>query len=404
MAYHTPGHNNSQFLKNLRAINEKAKVEPDIIDLIEAFARLKLDTNKPFEFYPDTIRQNPSDFNEFLKKNKHLDPQVLQFLKFYFETVEKRGLKCLLNKDHLSHMLGITANRLEWLASPNVTHYKYFNIRKSNGSERKIFAPKMYLKGIQRKILDHILIKVQLHSHAEGFRKKRSILTNAKRHIGKKIVIKMDLKDFFPSITFPRVLGFFRSLGYPENVSMILTKLVVHQGKLPTGAPTSPVISNILATKLDKRFCELGKKKGFDYSRYADDLTVSSNDTTIKMMIPFFKRIIQEEGFEINKAKLRILRNSNRQKITGIVVNQKANIEKNDIKKIRAVIYNLRHKDVDKQIKKWAQLEGGADKKRAYSMDQFKSSLLGKINYIRMVNPKAGQKLLNQWRAFEKTV
>jgi retron-type reverse transcriptase len=253
-----------------------------------------------------------------------------------------------------------------------------------------------YLKGVQRKILDDLLQRVGLNSHAEGFRKRRSILTNAGRHIGKKVVIKMDVKDFFPSITFKRILGMFIALGYPRQVSLLLTRLVTHNGRLPIGAPTSPAIANIVSTRLDKRFSRLGDKMGFDYSRYADDITVSSNNRGINKMIPFFKEIIREEGFEINETKMRVLRNAGRQKITGIVVNEKPNIDKKEIKKLRAVIYNCHHKDIKHEVKKWAKKEKSLNNPSDYTLNEFKSSLLGKINFVKMVNPKIGNRLLEQ--------
>jgi RNA-directed DNA polymerase len=124
---------------------------------------------------------------------------------------------------------------------------------------RKIDSPKPELKKIQRKILDTILHKVPLNSHAEGYVKHKSILTNAHRHVGKDILIRMDISNFFPSITFSRVVGTFEALGYPHNVAELLGKLTSHQGRLPIGAPTSPAISNIVCRRMDKRFVRLGQ-------------------------------------------------------------------------------------------------------------------------------------------------
>ncbi|MCD4719839.1 MAG: reverse transcriptase family protein [Desulfobacula sp.] len=388
--------NKKQYLKNLRLINQRANVDPEIIDLIEAYARLRLDYDKEICFYSNKTSSDKLELNKMLAKNRHLDPRCLFFLKAYFIAMKNKGLTCLINSAHLAHLLNVSIDHLIWLSNDKSNQYTRFHIKKSSGAKREILAPKPKLKIVQRQILDNILQKIQLNSHAEGFRKKRSILTNAKRHIGKKVVIKMDVKNFFPSITFKRVLGLFIALGYPHQVSMTLTKLMTHDGKLPTGAPTSPAISNILSTKLDKRFANLGEKTDFDYSRYADDISISSNNRNITRMIPFFKKIVQEEGFEINEAKMRILRNGGRQKIAGIVVNQKLNIEKREIKKIRAVLFNCRNKDINQEIKKWAQKEKGLKASLFYTIDEFKSSMLGKINFIKMVNPQTGQNLLDQ--------
>lgn len=386
--------NKEKFLKNLRFINQRAGVEPEIVDLIEAYARLRLDQDNKIRFYDNKIRSKDRELEEFLNKNRYLHHRVLNFLASYFLEMKKRRLKCIFNSSHLAHLLKISTRKLNWLANDRIDHYICFHTKKRDGGIREIFAPKSRLKEVQRQILDDLLQKVGLNSHAEGFRKKRSIATNAKRHIGKEIVIKMDVKDFFPSITFERVLGMFISLGYPRQVSLLLTRLATHNGRLPIGAPTSPAISNIICRRLDKRFSKLGEKMSFDYSRYADDITISSNNKGVNKMIPFFKEIMGDEGFEINESKMRILRSGGRQKVTGIVVNKKSNIDKREIRKLRAVIYNCRHKDLKQEVKKWAKKEKNTN--NAYTVSAFRSSLLGKISFVRMVNPKAGKKLLEQ--------
>jgi len=148
--------------------------------------------------------------------------------------------------------------------------------------------------------------------------------------------------------------------------------------------------------RMDKRFARLGEKSGFDYSRYADDLTISSNNKKITKMIPFFKEIMQDEGFEVKEAKMRILRSGGRQKVTGIVVNKKQNIERKEIKKLRAVIHNCTHKDIGRQAINWAKREKKSDNPNAYTLREFKSSLMGKINFVKSVNPEMGEKLFQQ--------
>ena len=395
--------NKEKFIKNLRLTNQRAEVEPEIVDLIEAYAGLRLDQGKEIRYYGNRISSKNKELQEFLDKNRHLDHRILNFLASYFLEMQKRSFRCVFTSSHLAHFLKISTKRLNWLANDRIKHYTCFNIKKRDGSKREIFAPRSYLKGVQRKILDDLLQRVGLNSHAEGFRKRRSILTNAGRHIGKKVVIKMDVKDFFPSITFKRILGMFIALGYPRQVSLLLTRLVTHNGRLPIGAPTSPAIANIVSTRLDKRFSRLGDKMGFDYSRYADDLAISSHDKKMTRMIPFYKEIMREEGFEVNEAKLKILRSGSRQKITGIVVNKKQNIDRKEIKRLRAVIWNCSHKDIRQEITMWARKTKKLKDPYGYTIDEFKSSLLGKINFVRMVNPEAGKKLLQQFETLSLT-
>jgi retron-type reverse transcriptase len=154
---------------------------------------------------------------------------------------------------------------------------------------------------------------------------------------------------------------------------------------------------------LDKRFSALGEKTGFEYSRYADDLAISSHDKKMTRMIPFYKEIMREEGFEVNEAKLKILRSGSRQKITGIVVNKKQNIDRKEIKRLRAVIWNCSHKDIRQEITMWARKTKKLKDPYGYTIDEFKSSLLGKINFVRMVNPEAGKKLLQQFETLSLT-
>lgn len=391
-----PCKNKEEFIDNLRRINERAGVEPEIIDLIEAYARLRLDKGKEAHFFDDRIRTNDRELQEFFFKNRHVDRRALNFLAAYYLELKRRDLRCVFTKSHLAHLLNIPIERLRWLADDTRGHYTCFSVKKRDGGPREIFAPKQDLKTVQRQLLDDFLHRVRLNSHAEGFRKRRSILTNAERHIGKNIVIKMDVKDFFPSITFARVLGMFVSLGYPRQVAVLLTKLVTYKGRLPIGAPTSPAISNIVCRRLDRRFVGLGEKAGFDYSRYADDITISSNNKGVNRMIPFFKEILKEEGFEVNESKMRILRSGGRQKITGIVVNKKPNLDKNEVRKLRAVIYNCSHKDFGHEAKRWAEHEKCLNNPRSYSLREFQSSLRGKINFVQMVNPELGKRLLEQ--------
>lgn len=237
-----------------------------------------------------------------------------------------------------------------------------------------------------------------LNNHAEGFRKKRSILTNAARHLGRRVLIKIDLRDFFPSIGFDRVFGMFLSLGYPRQVALLMTNLTTHNRVLPTGAPTSPAISNIISRKLDKRFVRLGEKNGFSYSRYADDLAFSSSGEHIIKMIPFLKEIIHDEGFTVNEDKLRILRNSGRQKLTGIIVNEKPNIDRREVRKIRAVLHNCKQGNASEQARHWARREKGLLFPELYSEDTFRKSLHARINFIRQVNQKTGDILLTEFQ------
>jgi retron-type reverse transcriptase len=385
------------FLKSFRDINERANVDPNVVDLLEAYSRLRVEAGKDIDFYGKSNSSKNKALNDFLRKNGELDKESLNFLTAYFLEMSNKGLVCVLNTDHLAHLLNTSHTDLAALAENGARNYFKFHISKKNGGKREILSPRPQLRIVQRKILDTLLHKVPLNNHAEGFRKKRSILTNAQRHTDKQIVVKLDLKDFFPTITASRVKGMFIHMGYPANVADMLTGLTTYRGRLPIGSPTSPVISNIICRRMDKRFVNLGRKMDFSYSRYADDLTFSSNNQGIPKLVPFIREILVDEGFEVNESKLRIMRNIRRQKVTGIVVNQEPNIAREELKKLRAVLYNCQRNGMRKESVKWARKEKNIALPWQYSVKDFRKSLLAKINYVKMVNPKAGETLLKKF-------
>lgn len=378
---------NERFISNLVELNKRAEVDPEIIDLLAAYARLCLKNGKELNFYeghPSSSTNKPT-VKRFIEKNASLDKRSLSFLVSYAEMMRNRRLPFLFNKDHLAIFLGTKKGEIETIIQGKESHYHTFFIPKRNGDKRLISAPKDHLKTIQKTILRKILERVPVHPSARGFKRQSSIISNAHRHIGKEIVVKMDIKDFFPSITYERVKGIFVNLGYPEGVAEALTELTTYKWRLPMGAPTSPYLSNIIAVRMDKRFTGLAEKMDFTYSRYADDLAFSSKDGNLKRHIPFFKEIIKDEGFEVNEQKIVIARKGGRQKVTGVVVNRKVNVEKKDYKRLRAVIHNCKKGNLKTEMAKWGASNPG----------EFKNTLCGHINFVKMVNREKGEKLLH---------
>lgn len=219
--------------------------------------------------------------------------------------------------------------------------YQEFSIPKKNGGDRTIHAPVAFLKAIQRHIKENILDEHPLSGSAHGFVKGKSIVTNAKTHVGQRVVINLDLEDFFPSINEWRVHGLFRSLGYTPKEARLLTILTVYQQELPQGAPTSPGIANLICRKLDRRLLGLAKKAGAAYTRYADDMTFSGPESIIGIL-PVVKNIIKEEGFVIAQEKLRIQRRGRRQEVTGLTVNERTSIPRNIRKRLRAAVHHMK--------------------------------------------------------------
>ncbi len=257
------------------------------------------------------------------------------------------------------------------------TDYTSFRIPKHKGGYRAITAPDNYLKIIQRRILEKILYQHEVHSCCHGFRPGCSIASNAQPHVGRNICINMDLKDFFPTITANRVYGLFCSFGYDSWTASFLTRLTTYNGCLPQGAPTSPAISNLVCRRLDRRLAKLAGKAGANYSRYADDLTFSS-DREICRLIPLIVDIIKSEGFEPAKDKLRITRKGNRQEVTGLVVNEKVAVPRHVRRRLRAVMHNLQN---GKEIY-W--------NGNKMSLD----SLKGHLSYLKSIHPQLGKAYL----------
>ena len=256
------------------------------------------------------------------------------------------------------------------------SYYYSFEIPKKSGGYRKIHAPKDVLKIIQKKLSDCLYnyrdqickdneIKLNI-SHA--FERKRGIISNAVIHKNKRYIINIDLKDFFDSFHFGRVRGYFEKNKYfelPVEVSTVIAQLVCYDGKLPQGAPTSPIITNLICNVLDYKLLQLAKKYHLDYTRYADDLTFSTNDKNIlKNYEQFYEnlnKLIIKNGFEINLKKTRLIYKGSSQSVTGLVVNEKVNINHIYYKRIRSMAYNL-YRDgkfyIDDKEGRMTQLEG----------------------------------------------
>lgn len=313
----------------------------------------------------------------------------------------------------LANELGISLSKLKWLTfhrkTATINHYFQFSIPKKGGGRREISAPKWDLRQAQSWIKEKILDQIPIHDRAFGFVKGRSILDNARPHVNKDVVIKIDLKDFFPTITFHRVKGLFQSFGYSGRISTLLAllttepprKKVEFDGKyyyvalgkrqLPQGACTSPSIANIICRRLDKRLNQVAEKYGYCYTRYADDLTFSCGKDGMKKigaLIREVKNIIEFEGFQVNEKKVRILRSTGCQKVTGIVVNEKLNISRKDLKNFRALLYNVE--------------KNGLEKENRNNHKDFWRYIQGYTSYIQMVRPDVGKKFAEQVKRIEE--
>ena len=173
--------------------------------------------------------------------------------------------------DELARRLGMAAGELRAVRP----RYREFFLPKRSGGTRRILAPDQALKAVQRRILRRLLARLRSHPAATGFERGRSIVTNALPHVGRAVVVRMDLKDFFPSTRAGRVRAYFRRVGWDRAAAGLLTRLCTFEGGLPQGAPTSPRLGNLVNYYLDAQLTRKAARIKGVYTRYADDLTIS---------------------------------------------------------------------------------------------------------------------------------
>ena len=274
-------------------------------------------------------------------------------------------LKKTKSLSDLADLLGYKPKAVSYILYkiPKDKKYIEFEIPKKNGKTRQIKAPTEKLKHIQKRLadllnecFDQISKENNKKSLSHGFRKNHSIVTNARNHKNKRYVFNVDLQDFFPSINFGRVRGFFiknRHFNLEPKVATVITQIACHDNELPQGSPCSPIISNLIGHLLDVRMANLAKKTKCTYSRYADDLTFSTNKKCFPDSIAIKKdennwvtgnRLIKEiekVGFSLNTKKTSMQFKTARQMTTGLIVNEKINIRREYYKNARSMCYEL---------------------------------------------------------------
>jgi retron-type reverse transcriptase len=315
------------------------------------------------------------------------------------EKLAAAGIPVLATPADVATAMSLSIKRLRWLAfhseAAGVTHYIRFTIPKRSGGVRTLFAPHDNIAAAQRWVLENILNKVPVHAAAHGFVTGRSTVSNAAAHVKRDVLVNADLTDFFPTITFPRVRGIFKQLGYSPAVATVLAllctesprRVVEYAGKtfhvatgpraLPQGACTSPALSNLASRRMDSRLAGIAGKLGWNYTRYADDLSFSATGEASKRvgyLLARIRHITADERFTVNERKTRILRQSDSQTVTGIVVNDRPGVPRDTVRRLRAILHR-------------AKSEGLAAQNRD-KLPHFEAWLRGMIAYVEMVNPK----------------
>ncbi|MGG5873917.1 retron St85 family RNA-directed DNA polymerase [Pseudomonas peli] len=237
----------------------------------------------------------------------------------YIKALTSKNLPIIFELEHLSQLVGIKSDEVLKMVNAPEKFYRNFSIPKRKGGKREIHSPYPSLMLCQQWIYQNILLSQGIHSCAHGFAPGKSIVSNAKPHLNKKALLKMDLVNFFPSIPIAWVLNFFSALGYAHNVSYYLASLCCLNGFLAQGASTSPYLSNILLFSLDNRLNKLARAYDLDYTRYADDL-IFSGSYIPHNFISIVEKIIEKYGLSPNREKTRLHTNPGQRIVTGVSV------------------------------------------------------------------------------------
>lgn len=314
------------------------------------------------------------------------------------------GLPVVQTAAELAAAMKLPLRKLRWLTfhrrGATLVHYHRYEISKKTGGVRCISAPKPALAAAQRWVLEEILAKLPVAAAAHGFVPGRSILSNAQPHVGRAVVVNMDLRDFFPSITWRRVKGLFVRRGYSEAVAVLLALLCTEPPRLPLtldnklyyvalgerilpqGACTSPAITNLLCRRLDARLTGLAARHGFAYTRYADDLTFSGDNTAaVGRLLRSVRSILEVEGLTEHPNKTKIMRRSRRQEVTGVTVNAAPGIARREVRLLRAILHNA------------ATQPGGLAAQNRDQHPNFTAHLRGRLAFLHMLDPKKAQPL-----------
>jgi RNA-directed DNA polymerase len=306
----------------------------------------------------------------------------------------------------LADFLDVDGDLLDWFADrrelnrhardQRLRHYRYSWL-----PHRLIEAPKPRLRALQRHVLDSIVGLLPVHENVHGFVPGRSVHTFAAAHAGKPMVVRLDLRAFFTSVTAARVYGLLRTAGYPEPVAHALTALtttrtpvdvlrdapdrgraaLLRQPHLPQGAPTSPALANLCAFRLDRRLAGLAGRFGADYTRYADDLAFSGalGERQAQHLITHVTAVAGAEGFGVNTAKTRVRGRADQQRLAGLVVNAAPAVPRAEYDRLRAILHDAARHGIDA-----ANRDGRAD---------FAAHLAGRVAWVAHRHPARAAKL-----------
>ncbi|PFR04428.1 hypothetical protein COK31_11210 [Bacillus cereus] len=348
------------------------------------------------------------DFVLISKEAGHSEEFISKALS-YIDTLENKNMPVIFSIKHLSQILNINYSLLLDIIKKREQYYHGFKLKKRRGGFRYVQSPNSNLRQIQKWIHNNILLNVPIYENCFSFIKQKSIRDNASLHANAEAILKLDLYRFFESIDQRKIYKVFLDFGYAKNVAIDLSKLTTvlpnqyyediiskdkltpenfflsKHGFLPQGSPTSPILSNIVAGKLDIRLNGLAKALNIKYSRYADDITFSGERDKLPK-ISFVENILNEEGFYLNSKKTKLRVKGQRQIVTGLSISNGVHIPKHYKRKIRQHLYYCKVLGPKRHLQN-INLE----------KSNFKDWLYGSICYIRSVEKDVGDKMLEEF-------
>jgi RNA-directed DNA polymerase len=303
----------------------------------------------------------------------------------YADALIDQGLPVLFSVAHLAHVTALNIVVLERMALEPARFYKAFRIPKRKGGSRQIEAPLGLLKHVQRWVDRHVARRLPISDVAHGFVRGRSIATNAAPHRGAAFVFRVDIRGFFDAITDDHVFTIFRDAGYSTGVAHALTALTTYRGVLPQGAPTSPALANVHARTLDERVVAIASAHDLQYTRYADDLTLSGGALAERAVRREVEEAVKRSGFELNARKTRVMTRKQRQIVTGIVTNDRLNWPRERRRWLRQEVYYLERYSVEGHL---AHVQRGRSRYRDY--------IYGHVLALNAVRPDEARPLLER--------
>lgn len=332
-------------------------------------------------------------FKERAVENNHTEDYMVACFE-YAGNLHQRNLPVIFDFVHLAMYFKCSSEVLKGVVANVERHYDEYKIRKKAGGDRPIEAPDYMLKDIQRWIYLNILCKdTSIKDCVHGFIPKsmnkdkvRGVLTNAAPHAGHDWLINIDLKNFFHTVKLDKVKDYFSSLGYEDEVVKTLTALCTYKSRLPQGAPTSPMLSNIIASTMDVMMLKYCNKRGIVYTRYADDLTFSANSDVEVPPIEDIYKIVYLNGFKVNRMKTKVRYKGCRQEVTGLTVTNGVHVSQRFKKEILRELHFCKKFGVYEHYKHLNTTKG-----------LYKEWLRGKIMFVRQIDPACGNKMLEQF-------